>query len=300
LAKQNILNLTKRGKKMTSKYVNNPLFGQAVEALDTGNLPLLKKLIKKHPSLITERLDSPTGDYFDNPYLVWFVADNPIRNGKLPDNIVEITTMLAAAVKQYAPDTAAQQLDYALGLVATGRIPRESGHQLEMMDVLIDAGAKPGSGKGALAHGNAEAAKHLIERGGKLTLSTAVGLERMYDVNRLLPLATLAERITALATAAFCGNVTMLTHLLKAGVDPNGYPEKEGGFHSHATPLHQAVASGSLTCVKLLLEAGAKTDARDTIYHGTPLGWAKYMQTETDDEGMRKKYQVIEEYLSSY
>jgi peptide-methionine (S)-S-oxide reductase len=285
---------------MTDQNIKDPLFAQAVEAIDTGNFALLNELLEKHPSLITERLDSPTGDYFDSPYLVWFVADNPIRNGKLPDNIVEVTAMLAAAVKQYAPETAAQQLDYTLGLVATGRIPRESGRQLEMMDVLIDAEAKPGGGEGALANGNAEAAKHLIERGGKLTLPTAVGLGRMDDVNRLLPLATPAERITALTTAAFCGNVTMLSHLLKAGVDPNGYPEKGSGFHSHATPLHQAVASGSLTCVKLLLDAGAKTDARDTIYDGTPLGWAMYMQTETDDEGMRKRYQAIEKYLSSY
>ncbi|HEX3385814.1 MAG TPA: ankyrin repeat domain-containing protein [Mucilaginibacter sp.] len=289
--------MSKRGKKMTSKYVNDPLFSQAITAIDTGDLALLKELIEEHPSLIAERLDSPTGDYFDSPYLIWFLADNPIRNGKLPDNIVEITAMLAAAVKQYAPETAAQQLDYALGLVATGRIPRESGRQIQMMDVLIDAGAKPGSGEGALAHGNAEAAQHLIERGGKLTLSTAVGLERIDEVNRMLPIAAPAERITALTTAAFRRNVTTLTHLLKAGVDPNGYPEKEGGFHSHATPLHQAVASGSLACVKLLLEAGAKTDARDTVYDDTPLGWAMYMQTETDDEGMRNKYKSIEAYL---
>ena len=42
------------------------------------------------------------------------------------------------------PDTAQEQLDYTLGLVATGHVPRDSGVQLTLMDHLIDAGAKPG------------------------------------------------------------------------------------------------------------------------------------------------------------
>jgi hypothetical protein len=28
--------------------------------------------------------------------------------------------------------------------------------------------------------------------------------------------------------------------------------------------------------VKLLVERGARLDIRDTIHHGTPLGWAQY------------------------
>ena len=76
-----------------------------------------------------------------------------------------------------------------------------------------------------------------------------------------------------------------------------GYPKKSSGFHSHATPLHQAVASGSLECIKLLAGAGAVTDAQDTVYSGSPPGWAKYMQQETDDEKMKEKYKAIAGYL---
>jgi peptide-methionine (S)-S-oxide reductase len=47
-------------------------------------------------------------------------------------------------------------------------------------------------------------------------------------------------------------------------------------LYSHATALHHAVCSGSLDAVRVLVEAGAALDARDTIHAGTPLGWAEY------------------------
>ena len=47
-------------------------------------------------------------------------------------------------------------------------------------------------------------------------------------------------------------------------------------LYSHATALHHAVWSGSIETVKVLVEAGAKLDIKDTIYDGTPLGWAEY------------------------
>jgi hypothetical protein len=36
-----------------------------------------------------------------------------------------------------------------------------------------------------LAHGNIDAARHLIKHGGKLTLATAVGLDMQNDIDRL-------------------------------------------------------------------------------------------------------------------
>ncbi|MGH8701261.1 MAG: ankyrin repeat domain-containing protein, partial [Burkholderiales bacterium] len=46
--------------------------------------------------------------------------------------------------------------------------------------------------------------------------------------------------------------------------------------HSHTPPIHQAVAAGHLDVVKLLVDRGARLDIKDSIYRGTPLGWAKY------------------------
>ncbi|HEY4327051.1 MAG TPA: ankyrin repeat domain-containing protein [Mucilaginibacter sp.] len=283
---------------MNNSEITDPLFLETVEAIDSGDTEHLESLVTKHPRLIVDRLDHPVEGYFRNPYLLWFVADNPIRIDKLPPNITEITSFLITAVKRGAADSYQFQLDYTLGLVATGRIPQECGVQIEMMDLLINEGAKPGGGLGALAHGNIAAAEYLIERGGTLTLPVAVGLARMDDVKRLVVTAKPEELLIALTAAAFYGKPDMITYLLSAGVNPNGYPKNNSGFHSHATPLHQAVYSGSLDAVKLLVEAGADIDARDLVYDGTTIGWAQYMQTEeSTDETQKKSFALIADYL---
>jgi hypothetical protein len=283
---------------MKNSDINDPLFLWAVEAIDSGNISELKTLVAEHPRLVKEKLSIAEEGYFKDPYLIWFVADNPIRIDKLPPNIVEITRLLVQAVKREAPYTYHDQINYTLGLVATGRIPRECGVQIAIMDLLIDAGATPGGGMGALAHGNMEAAQHLINRGGKLTLAAAVCLERMDDIGRLAAVAGPGEKLTALTAAAFYGKAGMIRLLLELGADPNGYPENNSGFHSHATPLHQAVYSGSVDAVKLLVEAGARLDVPDKIYSGTPLGWAYHMQTDENyDEVGKKNFALIEAYL---
>lgn len=286
---------------MDNTEITDPLFREAVEAIDRGHTALLERLLTEHPELVRERLSLPGGGYFKDPFLLWFVADNPIRVPQLPSNIAAIAGLLIEHIKLQGTTTLQEQLDYALGLVATGRIPKECGVQTEMMDLLIDAGAKPGGALGALAHGNVSAAVHLIDRGGLLTFAAAIGLERMDDVNRLAVTAGEEERLTALTVASFYGKPHWISLLLDMGVDPNGYPGKESGFHWHATPLHQAVSSGSLDAVKLLVAAGARLDARDRLYEGTPLGWAQHMQTQEGiDAAARKKYERIGEYLGEW
>ncbi|MDB5088472.1 MAG: ankyrin repeat protein [Mucilaginibacter sp.] len=284
---------------MKNSDITDLQFLQAVEAIDSGRINELENIISKHPRLVKERLRTTEDGYFKDPYLLWFVADNPIRNDKLPPNIVEVTSLLIQAVKRGAPDTYLDQINYTLGLVATGRIPRECGVQIAMMDLLIDAGATPGDGMGAFAHGNIEAAQHLINRGAKLTLPAAVCLERIDNIHRLGAEAGAGEKLTALTAAAFYGKADMIKLLLKMGANPNGYPENNSGFHSHATPLHQAVSSGSLAAVKLLVEAGAKLDVPDKIYDGSPLEWAKHMQADDyHDQAARMNFAEIEAYLS--
>jgi peptide-methionine (S)-S-oxide reductase len=283
---------------MKNSGITYKLFQHAVEAIDSGNITVLEGLITEYPSLVKERLQTTEGGYFKDPYLIWFVADNPIRNAKLPPNIVAVTRLLIDAIKREARDTYQHQIDYTLGLVATGRIPREFGVQIAMMDLLVDAGATPGSGIAALANGNIEAAEHLINLGGDLTLAAAVCLERMDDISRLGAVADHAEKTTAITAAAFYGKADMIRFLLMMGADPNGYPESNSGFHSHATPLHQAVSSRSLDAVKLLVEAGASLNAADKVYSGTPLDWARYMQTDDSySESAKKNFALITEYL---
>jgi peptide-methionine (S)-S-oxide reductase len=49
------------------------------------------------------------------------------------------------------------------------------------------------------------------------------------------------------------------------------------------------VYSGSLDAVKVLVEAGADLDTKDTIYEGTPLGWAEYGKQAEIAEFLREK-----------
>jgi hypothetical protein len=273
-------------------------FHQAVAAIDSGRTIELFDLISKHPGLIRYRLPNNEEGYFKDPYLLWFVADNPIRTGKLSTNILEITHQLVQVVKREALDTYQHQIDYTVGLVASGRTARECGVQIEMIDLLIDAGASPDSAMVALTNGNVDAAQHLVNRGGKLTLAIAVCLDRMDDISHLVSMANANEKLTALAAAAFYGKENMVKHLLEMNIDPNGFPETGSGFHSHATPLHQAVSSGSLDCVKLLVEAGARLNATDKVYNGTPQAWAAYMQADgTRDAAMKRSFSLIETFL---
>jgi len=282
---------------MNNSEITDPLFRAAVEAIDSGNISLLKKLLQDDPQLVSKRLEVPTEGYFQHPYLLWFVADNPIRHERLPSNITEITRLLIDTVRQNAHRSFQEQIDYTLGLVATGRIPKESGVQIELIDLLIDAGAKPGNGHGALAHGNSNAAQRLIERGGELTLAAAIGLDRKEDVARLLKKATGEEKQVALIAAAYLGKPAMIQYLIDSGVDVNTYIDRSSGFHSHATALHQAVYSGSLDSVKVLIDAGADLNLEDRIYHGSPLDWSQYLQKEEKNESLKEKYWQIEKFL---
>lgn len=282
---------------MDNSEIKDPLFLEAVDYIDSGDSIKLQKLLDKNPALVAIRLELPEGGYFKNPYLLWFIADNPIRVDRLPKNIVEITRLIMQYVRLHAITVFQEQIDYTLGLVVTGRIPRESGSQIELMDMLIDAGAIPGNGHGALAHGNMDAARHLLKRGGNLTLTTAICLDLKEDISRLGNSSSSNERQIALIAAAFYGKSELIDYLIRLGVDVNAYIDSSSGFHSHATALHQAVYSGSMESVRLLIEAGANLDAPDRVYQGTPLGWSIYMQEEEQDDHKKKQYAEIETYL---
>lgn len=282
---------------MHNDEITDPLFRQAVEYIDAGNTASLRQLLEANPQLVNTRLDLPGGGYFRDPYLLWFVADNPIRHEKLPANIPDITRLIIDYVKAHAAGSFQNQVDYTLGLVATGRIPRECGVQLELIDLLIDEGATPGNGHGAVAHGNIDAARRLIERGGTLTLATAVCLDDKAETLQLLQSASASEKQIALMAAAFYGKPGIIRLLIDAGADVNAYIDQSSGFHSHASPLHQAVFSGSLESVQILLDADADLAATDRIYNGTPFEWSQHMQTGEHDETRRKKIAEIEALL---
>ena len=105
-----------------------------------------------------------------------------------------------------------------------------------------------------------------------MTLAAAICLERPADVERTSRTATMEDRQLALAAAAFNGKVEGVRSAIALGADVNGiHPGLE-----HAAPLHNAVSSGSLATVKVLVDAGARTDITDLAYHLVPLDWANW------------------------
>jgi peptide-methionine (S)-S-oxide reductase len=277
--------------------MQDTVFQAALDALDNGDAPTLDRLLTDNPGLAAFRAAEPAEGYFARPYLLWYIADNPIRRGTLAPNISELATILLRHIKTQTPDTFPYQRDYALGLVATGRIPKERGVQFALIDLLLANGGTPGNGIGAMAHGNPETARYLIEKNGNWTLAAAAGLGETRKAAELLPTAEQTERELALVVAAFYGRVDLIEMLVAAGIDPNVYPQKDSGFHSHATALHQAVWSGNPDAVGLLLAAGADPTKRDLIFNGTPLGWAEYGLSETVDPQRRENLTRMAELL---
>ena len=261
------------------------LFCSAVAAIDAGDVIELERLVTLYPALVRDRLEDPgvwlrdqvgnaLDGFFQKPYLLWFVAEDPVRNGALPGNIADIARVIIRAAARGGVETLQEQLDHALRLVSWSWIARDCNVQIALVDVLIDAGALPdGNPENALVNGNFAAAAHLVERGARLTLATALCLARWDDVTYLAPTASARDRQFAFVLAALKGRADALAKVIALGVDLNApCPD----LYSHATALHHAVHSGSLEAVTILVDAGAALDARDTVYGGTPLGWAEY------------------------
>jgi peptide-methionine (S)-S-oxide reductase len=205
----------------------------------------------------------------------------------LPPNIADVARAIIRAAEREHVKTLQEQLDYALRLVSWSWIASDCGVQIDLLDVLIDAGGSPdGRPDDALVNGHTAAAAHLVERGASVTLATALCLGRWEDVRRLGPAASARDRQFALILAALRGKAEALAKVIDLGVDLNA-PSLD--LYAHATALHHAVYSGSLDAVKVLVDAGAALDARDTAYDGTPLDWAEYGKHAEIAEYLREK-----------
>ncbi|HJQ12476.1 MAG TPA: ankyrin repeat domain-containing protein [Gemmatimonadaceae bacterium] len=269
-------------------------FERAVEAVISGDIETLKVMIRDDPQLVHARsLRSHRAT------LLHYTAANGVEGvrQKTPPNAVDVARLLLDAGAD--PNALAIMYDHlctTMSMLVSSAHPANAGVQADLAELLLDYGAKrQGDGSEwqsdimtALAFGYTKTAQRLAKRGVPPdSLPAAAGLGRVEEVVRLLPTADERRRQVALALAAQHGHAEVVKILLDAGEDPNRLnPE---GFHAHSTPLHQAIAAGRENVVRLLLDRGARTDIKDTVYGGTALGWAVYCEQPAIADELRNR-----------
>jgi hypothetical protein len=264
-------------------------FEKAVEAVVAGDLASLDRSLRGDPALVEARstIVTPHDPPVHAATLLHYVAANGVEGHrqKSPANAVEVASMLLE--RGASPDALAAMYGgrcTTLSMLVSSSPPAEAGVQVPLVDVLVDHGASVaavGSGEWtsplltALAFSFRDAAEALVRRGARVaTLAAAAGLGLPREARELLPAAPPVDRHRALALAAQHGHAEIVRLLLDAGEDPNRY--NPSGLHAHSTPLHQAALAGHDAVVRLLVDRGARLDVADTIYEGTPLGWAEH------------------------
>jgi ankyrin repeat protein len=269
-------------------------FERAVDAVVSGDIASLKTMIRDDPQLVHRR-----SARFHRATLLHYIAANGVEGvrQKTPPNAMEVARLLLDAGAD--PDALAMMYDNlctTMSMLVSSAHPAGAGLQADLAELLLDYGAKhngPGSEwqsdiMTALVFGYWKTADRLAKRGAPTdNLPAAAGLGRVAETTQFLPAADAQTRRIALALAAQHGHADVVRVLLDAGEDPNQFcPE---GFHSHATPLHNAISAGRDNVVRLLLDRGARTDIRDTIFDGTALDWALYCQKPEIAEELRSR-----------
>lgn len=250
--------------------IRDPAFRAAVAAIHAGDLDGLRRLLALHPGLVRDRAIEPAcypRDYFRDPRLLWFVADNPTLVAAMPANSVA----LAAAIIDAGAERA--DLEYTLGLVMTSLPARRQGLQRPLMRLLLERGAAmPDDLRSVLAHHERDAVAALLEMGLALTAPIAAGMGRTAELPALLAAADRGQVDLALSLAVINRETAAARQCLEAGADP----ERPLAVHAHAWPVHEAALNDDVAMLELLVAHGARLDRRDTLWQGTPLGWARH------------------------
>jgi hypothetical protein len=262
-------------------------FEAAVQAIVIGDAATLGRLLREHSDLVRARSTREHG-----ATLLHYVSANGVEGYRQvsPKNIAEIARMLleAGAEVDAGADVYESKRCTALGLVATSGPPAGAGVQLDVIDVLLEHGARmdrPGlAGRDSpliyacLANGQPAAAAHLVNRGASVDLREAAGLgrvdlmERFFDEQaRLTAGATQALALDGFSLACAYGRTAAAELLLDRGVGVDAELRGHGEGH---TGLHVAAYHGHADLVDALLGRGASVDPIDKTWGTSPLIWA--------------------------
>ena len=254
-------------------------YEHAVEAIVSGDEVALARLLRRYPKLARARSTREHG-----ATLLHYVSANGVEGYRQlsPKNVATMTRMLLAAGADV--DATTDVYDgkcTTLGLVATSSPPFMAGVQQQVIDILLEHGARvdlPGSAghdttlvRSCLANGQPQAAEYLAGRGAPLDLESAAGLGRVDDVERRIERASRKEALAAFSMACAYGRVQVVEFFLQHGIDVNA---EIRGFGDGHTALHVAAFQGHLDVVASLLKHGANVHAIDNTWRTTPLTWA--------------------------
>lgn len=245
-------------------------FEDAVEAIVGGDLDTLRRLLDEHPGLVHQRSARE-----HESTLLHYVSANGVEDyrQKTPENIVDITKLLLdrgsdvdAASKAYGGGST------TLYLVATSVHPEERGVARELMQLLLDRGARLDAKPGALlraclANGRPAAAEFLAARGAPLDFESAAGVGAFDFVRAAIRTAEKESKERGFIWACAYGRDDIVRFLLREGV------EISAGAGVDMTGLHLAAHEAHASTVQLLLEHGAPLEVKNS-YGGTVLGQA--------------------------
>jgi len=270
---------------LRSATSHDALFESAADAIVSGDIETLTRLLREHAQLVHARSSREHAST-----LLHYVSANGIEDfrQKTPPNVVAIAKLLLDC----GADVNAESRAYgghstALGLAATSIHPMLAGVQIDLLRLLLDRGAiietKPGEMVDAcLANGAPEAAEYLLTRGAQLDVSSAAGLGRFDLVVKLLGDQPVPRG--AFRKACRYGRAEIVQYLLAHGADVDSASDMG------MTALHLAAMEGHLDVVKTLIAHGANLEAVNG-YGGTVLGqtvWsAIHDPKETDVEMIR-------------
>ena len=220
--------------------IRDPSFRAAVTAIHQGDTAALARLLDSEPRLLHENIVEPEcyraasrPQYFRDPRLCWFIADNPTLIERMPANMVEIArVMIDRGVDR--PD-----LDYALELVMTSGPAKEQGLQTPLLKLLLEAGAVPTERAIDVTLGHCESApvELLLSAGMTMTAPIAAALGRTDRLAALLACAPPAEVHRTFGLAAINRQKEAVRIALDNGADPNAFMP----VHTHCLAVHQAV-----------------------------------------------------------
>jgi hypothetical protein len=258
-------------------------FESAADAIVTGDVATLQRLLRENPALIRAR---STREH--QATLLHYASANGVESyrQKTPQNIVEVTKILLDAGAEV--DAAADVYGggaTTLGLVATSVHPERAGVQDALMQLLLDHNAAIDhqcTVNGCLANGRGAAAEFLARQGARLDIEGAAGVGRLDVVKTffnkdgsLKANATKAQMERGFLWACEYGRNSVVEFLLQRGVDLNTQA------NTGQTGLHWAAIGGQSETIKLLLERGASLEVKN-VYGGAALGQALWSAVHAD------------------